>query len=156
VAAKKYKFKAKIEPAGMGGSFVLFPYDTEKEFGTKGKVPVKATFDGIAYTGSLIKYGYPQHSLHVPKAIREEAGKGPGDVLDVVVWKDDEKRVLEVPVALAQMMKKEGLLAFFESLSYTHRKEYCRWISEAKKEDTRAKRLDKAVVMMKAKVKTPG
>lgn len=128
----------------------------EKEFGTKGKVPVKATLDGIRYTGSLIKYGNPQHMLHVPKAIREEMGKGVGDVLDVVVWKDDEERTLEVPPALAQVMKKEGLLAFFESLSYTHRKEYCRWISEAKKEETRAKRLDKAVVMMRAKVKTPG
>ena len=115
-----------------------------------------ATFDGIAYTGSLIKYGNPQHMLHVPKAIREEAGKGVGDVLEVVVWKDDEERTLEVPTALARVMKKEGLLAFFDSLSYTHRKEYCRWISEAKKEETRAKRLDKAVVMMRAKVKTPG
>jgi bifunctional DNA-binding transcriptional regulator/antitoxin component of YhaV-PrlF toxin-antitoxin module len=156
VGAKKYKFRAKIEPAGMGGTYVLFPYDTEKEFGTKGKVPVKATFDGIAYTGSLTKYGNPQHMLHVPKAIREEMGKGVGDVLDVVVWKDDEERTLEVPPALAQVMKKERLLGFFESLSYTHRKEYCRWISEAKKEETRAKRLEKAVVMMRGKVKTPG
>jgi len=156
VSAKKYKFRAKIEPAGMGGTYVLFPYDAEKEFGTKGKVPVKATFDGIRYTGSLIKYGNPQHMLHVPKAIREEARKGVGDVLEVVVWKDDEERTLEVPPALAQVMKKEGLLAFFESLSYTHRKEYCRWVSEAKKEETRAKRLEKAVVMMRTKVKTPG
>ncbi len=53
-------------------------------------------------------------------------------------------------------MKKEGLLPFFESLSYTHRKEYCRWVSEAKKEETRAKRLEKAVVMLRDKVKTPG
>lgn len=82
-----------------------------------------ATFDGIAYTGSLIKYGNPQHMLHVPKAIREEAGKGVGDVLEVVVWKDDEERTLEVPTALARVMKKEGLLAFFDSLSYTHRKD---------------------------------
>lgn len=153
---KKYKFRARIEPAGMGGTFVFFPYDAEKEFGTKGKVPVKATFDGIRYTGSLIKYGNPQHMLHVPKAIREEMGKRVGDVLDVVVWKDEEERKLEVPTELAQVMKKEGLLPFFESLSYTHRKEYCRWISGAKKEETRAKRLEKAVVMMRAKVKTPG
>lgn len=153
---KKYKFRAKIEPAGMGGTYVVFPYDTVKEFGTKGKVPVKATFDGIRYTGSLIKYGNPQHMLHVPKAIREEISKSVGDVLDVVVWKDDEERNLEVPAELAQVMKKEGLLPFFDSLSFTHRKEYCRWISEAKKEETRAKRLQKAVVMMRAKVKTPG
>jgi hypothetical protein len=36
---KKYKFTAKIEPAGGGGAYILFPYDTEKEFGTKGRVP---------------------------------------------------------------------------------------------------------------------
>jgi uncharacterized protein YdeI (YjbR/CyaY-like superfamily) len=53
-------------------------------------------------------------------------------------------------------MKKEGLLTFFESLSYTHRKEYCRWIREAKKEETRARRLEKAVEMLRDKVKTPG
>jgi hypothetical protein len=41
---KKYKFKAKIAAGDGGGAFVLFPYDTEKEFATKGKVPVKATF----------------------------------------------------------------------------------------------------------------
>lgn len=153
---KRYTFRAKIHPAGMGGTFVFFPYDAEKEFGTKGKVPVKATFDGIRYTGSLIKYGNPQHMLHVPKAIREEMSKSAGDLVDVVVWRDKEERILEVPAALAEVMKKEGLLAFFDSLSFTHRKEYCRWISEAKKEETRAKRLEKAVVMMRAKVKTPG
>ena len=156
MAAKKYRFKAKIEPANGGGTFVFFPYDTDKEFGMKGKVPVKATFDGAAYTGSLIKYGFPQHMLHVPKATREELGKGVGDAVDVVVWKDEEVRTLEVPEEFARLMKQEGLLPFFESLSYTHRREYCRWVSEAKKEETRVKRLGKAVEMLKAKVKTPG
>lgn len=153
---KKYKFKAKIEPAGMGGTFVFFPYDTDKEFGTKGKVPVKAKFGGIDYTGSLVKYGFPEHMLHVPKAIREELGKQAGDTLDVLVWKDGDVRTLETPADLERMMKRAGLRGFFDSLSYTHRKEYCRWISEAKKEETRATRLAKAETMMKAKVKTPG
>jgi Domain of unknown function (DUF1905) len=56
---KKYKFKAKIEAGDGGGAYVLFPYDTAKEFATKGKVPVKANFNGLPYTGSLIKYGHP-------------------------------------------------------------------------------------------------
>ena len=46
---KKYKFKAKIEAGDGGGAYVLFPYDTGKEFATKGKVPVKATFNGVPY-----------------------------------------------------------------------------------------------------------
>jgi uncharacterized protein YdeI (YjbR/CyaY-like superfamily) len=53
-------------------------------------------------------------------------------------------------------MKQEGALPFFEELSYTHRKEYCRWITEAKKEETRSARLEKAIAMLKKGIKTPG
>jgi len=155
-AMKKYKFKAKIEAADGGGAYVLFPCDTGKEFGTKGKVPVKATFNGASYTGSLIKYGHPLHSLGVPKAIREQTGKGPGDTIEVVAWKDEEVRTVEVPAQFENLMKKEGLLPIFNELSYTHRKEYCRWITEAKKEATRLKRLGKAIEMLKKGVSTPG
>jgi bifunctional DNA-binding transcriptional regulator/antitoxin component of YhaV-PrlF toxin-antitoxin module len=153
---KKYKFKAKIEPGDGGGAYVLFPYDTEKEFGTKGKVPVKVTFHGVPDTGSLIKYGRPLHVLGVPKAIRQQIGNGPGDTIEVVVWKDDAVRTVEVPAPFEKLMKKEGLLPFFEKLSYTHRKEYCRWITEAKKEETRLRRLEKAIEMLEKGVKTPG
>jgi hypothetical protein len=155
-AMKKYKFKAKIEAGDGGGAYVLFPHHTEKEFATKGKVPVKATFDGVSYTGSLIKYGHPLHVLGVPKAIREQTGKAPGDTVEVIVWKDEEVRTLEVPTQFENLMKKEGLLPVFEKLSYTHRKEYCRWITDAKKEETRLKRLGKAIEMLKKGINTPG
>jgi len=134
---------------------VLFPYDTGKEFATKGKVPVKATFDGVPYTGSLIKYGNPLHMLGILKAIREQTGKGPGDTIEVVVWKDEEVRTVEVPAPFEKLMKKEGLLPVFKKLSYTHRKEYCRWITDAKKEETRWKRLEKAIEMLKKGVNSP-
>jgi hypothetical protein len=153
---KKYKFKAKIQAGDGGGAYVLFPYDAEKEFATKGRVPVKATFNGVPYTGSLFKYSHPQHMLGILKAIREQIGKGPGDTIDVAIWRDEEERILEVPAQFQTLMKKEGLLPFFEKLSYTHRKEYCRWITEAKKEETRSKRLEKAIEMLKKKIKTPG
>jgi hypothetical protein len=153
---KKYKFKAKIQAGDGGGAYVLFPYDTAKEFATKGNVPVKATFDGVPYTGSLIKYGHPLHMLGILKAIREQTGKGPGDTIAVVVWKDEAIRTVEVPAEFASLMKKAGLFPVFEKLSYTHRKEYCRWITEAKKEETRVKRLQKAIAMLKEGVRTPG
>jgi hypothetical protein len=152
---RKYKFMAKIEAGDGGGAYVLFPYDTEKEFATKGKVPVKATFDGVPYTGSLIKYSNPHHMLGVLKAIRQETGKGPGDTIEVVVWRDEEVRTLEVPAQFETLMKKEGLLPFFEKLSYTHRKEYCRWITEAKREETRLKRLGKAIERLEKRARTP-
>jgi len=153
---KKYKFKAKIEAGDGGGAYVLFPYDTEKEFATQGKVPVKATFNGVPYTGSLIKYRNPLHMMGVPKSIREQIGKGPGDAIEVVVWRDEEVRTVAVPAQFAKLIKQEGLLAVFEKLSYTHRKEYCRWITDAKKEETRLKRLGKAIEMLKKGIRTPG
>jgi hypothetical protein len=153
---KKYRFKAKIEPGMGGGAYVVFPHDVEKEFGTRGKVPVQATFNGVAYRGSLAKYGQPEHILGVAKAIREEIGKQPGDTIDVVLWKDEEERTVEVPPEFQKLLKKEGLLPAFEKLSYTHRKEYCRWITEARKEETRTRRLGQAIEMLKKGIKTPG
>jgi Bacteriocin-protection, YdeI or OmpD-Associated/Domain of unknown function (DUF1905) len=155
-AMKKYKFKARIEAGDGGGAYVFFPYDTGKEFATHGKVPVKATFNGIPCTGSLIKYGKPLHVLGMPKAIREDIGKGPGDTIEVLVWKDEEVRTVHVPPQFEKLIKKEGLLPVFKNLSYTHRKEYCRWITDAKREETRLKRLGKAIEMLKKGVRTPG
>src|SRR5262245_1557551 len=87
---KKHKFKATIQSGDGGGAFVFFPFDVETEFGTRGKVPVRATFDGVADSTSLFKYGYPQHLLAVKKAIRDQIGKRPGDIIQVELWKVEE------------------------------------------------------------------
>jgi len=94
--------------------------------------------------------------LPILKDIRAQIGKGPGDTVEVVIKRDESVRTVEVPPEFAKLMKKEGVLEAFEKLSFTHRKEYCRWITEAKKEETRQARLAKAVAMLKAGVKTPG
>jgi hypothetical protein len=153
---KKYRFQAQIISGMGGGAGVVFPYDVEKEFGTRGNVPVQATFDGVPYRGSLMNCGMANHTLGVLKGVRAKIGKGPGDTVDVVVWKDGEIRTVEIPAEFQKLLKKEGLLAGFEKLSYTHRKEYCRWIAEAKREETRIARTEKAIAMLKRGVKTPG
>jgi len=153
---KKYSFTAKIEPGPGGGAFVTFPYDVEKEFGVKGRVPVKATFDGFAYSGSLMQCGGPQHMLGILKAIREQAGKQLGDTVRVQVWRDDSQRTVEIPSDLARLMNEHGVSEFFDSLSFTNRKEYCRWITEAKKQETRSARLAKSIDMMRRGIRTPG
>jgi hypothetical protein len=153
---KKYKFKATIQDTFSGGAYVLFPNDVKEEFGTRAQIRVKATFDGVPYSGSLVKYGQPQHMLPMLKAIRDQIGKGPGDTVIVVIERDESIRTVEIPAAFKSLLKKEGLLAGFEKLSYTHRKEYCRWITEAKKEETRQNRIAKAIAMLRKGVKTPG
>lgn len=94
--------------------------------------------------------------LGLLKSIREQIGKGPGDTIDVTIQRDELPRVVEIPPAFQKLLKNEGLLSTFETLSYTHRKEYCRWITEAKKEETRSARLTKAIEMLKKGIKTPG
>jgi hypothetical protein len=153
---KKYAFTAKIEPGPGGGAFVSFPYDVEMEFGGKGRVPVQASINNIPYTGSLMQCGGPHHMLGILKSIREQLGKEIGDAVSVEVWKDETARTVEVPPEFAALLKKEKLRGTFDALSYTHRKEYCRWITEARKEETRTTRLTKAVEMLKKGIKTPG
>ncbi len=79
-----------------------------------------------------------------------------GDAIDVVLWRDESERTVDVPPLFEKAMKREGIFPFFERLSYTHRKEYCNWICGAKKEETQMKRLKKAIALLKLGVKTPG
>lgn len=151
----KYCFDAVIQAAGRGGAYVLFPFDVAKEFGSTGRIPVEATLNGIPYRGSLIKYGHPQHMLPVLKPIREQSGTAPGDTVHVELWKDDERRKVEVPEDFRAAMEKAGVAIFFDSLSFTNQKEYCRWISEAKKPETRVRRLAQALDLLGNAVRTP-
>jgi hypothetical protein len=153
---KTCKFTARIEAGNGGGAGVHFPYDVEKKFGTRGAVPVQATFNGVPYTGSLMKCGPSQHMLGILKAIREQIGKQPGDMVEVEVRPDAGQRVVEIPEDLAKLMKTEKLLATFEKLSYTNRREYCRWITGAKRAETRANRLEKAVELLREGITTLG
>ena len=153
---KKYKFKAQIQAGERGGAYIVFPFDTERTFGTKGKIPVEVTFDGVHEKTNMFRWGFPQHLIGMSKAIREQIGKKPGDFVEVALWKDEAARTIEIPLELKRRMEQEKLLPFFENLSYTHRKEYCRWISEAKKEETRQSRLTKAIEMLRKGIKTPG
>jgi hypothetical protein len=153
---KKYKFEAEIQAGRGGGAYVVFPYDVEKEFGTKGNVPVNATIDGVPDKGALFRMGMPDHMLAVHKSTRDQIGKRPGDIVTVELWKDEEPREVIVPPAFKARMEKAGVLGFFEGLSFTHRKEYCRWVTEAKKEETRARRLESALELMKKGARSPG
>ena len=54
-----------------------------------------------------------------------------------------------IPDDLKKLLRKEKLLKTFEQLAYTHRKEYAEWINSAKKEETRLRRLEKTIIMLK-------
>ena len=146
---KKHTFTAPIQNAGGGGAFVEVPFDVEKEFGSK-RPKVKALIEGVPYRGLLVRMGTECHMLIVLKGVREQIGKTFGDEIQVSVEPDTEERVIEIPKDLLKELKKDKeAKAFFDKLSYTHRKEYVRWVEEAKKEETRQNRIVKTIEMLK-------
>ena len=147
--SKKQTFTATIKNAGGGGAFVEIPFDVEKEFGSK-RPKIKAMIEGVPYRGLLVRMGTDYHMLLILKGIREQLGKTFGDEIKVIVESDAEPRVVEIPKDLVKEFKKDKQAkAIFDKLSYTHQKEYVRWIEEAKKEETRQSRIIKTIEMLK-------
>nr|WP_307989662.1 DUF1905 domain-containing protein [uncultured Niameybacter sp.] len=83
--SKIYEFDAEIKKVpDINGAYVEIPFDVKAEFG-KGRVPVYATFDGVAYEGSLVRMKTPCHIIGIRKDIREQIGKQPGDRIHVTL-----------------------------------------------------------------------
>lgn len=83
--SKIYEFDAEIKKVpDINGAYIEIPFDVKAEFG-KGRVPVYATFDGVAYEGSLVRMKTPCHIIGIRKDIREQIGKQPGDRIHVTL-----------------------------------------------------------------------
>lgn len=151
--AEKQTFTVVLEKhPKMEATGITIPFDVEAVFGAK-RVPVKATINGAEYRGSVVPMG-GKYMLGIPKAFREAAGIEAGDNIVVTLEKDAAERTVNVPEDLATLLKKNKDAAkAWEKLSYTHRKEHARSIEEAKKVETRAKRIEKTIEMLLAKKK---
>jgi len=147
--SQTHTFRAKIEDPGGGGAFVTVPFDVENTFGKK-RVKVNATIDGEPYRGSLVRMGTPYHMLLVLKEIRQKIGKTFGDEVEVTLEEDSQPRQVQVPPDLQQALDSESTAqAFFAGLAYSHQREYVQYIEEAKRAETRQKRISKTIEMLK-------
>jgi hypothetical protein len=140
-------FEANIVVNDGGGAWVEVPGEVVAALGGGGRIPVQASFDGIAYRGSIVSMGGPM-ALGVLKSIRAELGKGDGDVVAVTVERDAGERTVDVPDDLAVALAEAGLRESFDGLSFSHRREHVNAINDAKKPETRARRIAKALEML--------
>src|SRR5690606_30908088 len=132
------------------------PFDVKRVYGTKGHVKVKAQFDGYPYRGIIANMGTGGHILIARKDIRQAIQKKAGDVVSVEIRQDTDDRIVDVPEALDSVLQRHPeAKRFYETLSYTNRKEYASWIRDAKKDETREKRLKAVVEKLMAKKKNP-
>ena len=149
------KFSAAIK-GDASGAYIEFPYDLKETFGVGNLVPYIATFDGrVKYQGSLAKMGGSCAMIVLRKDVRAELGKNPDDEVDVVVVLDDKPREVTIPADLKKALQESGMFEKFEGLSFTHRKEYVRWVEEAKRVETRTNRIEKTCSMLSEDVKAP-
>ncbi len=140
-------FEGVIEVGDGGGAWVEVPGAVVAALGGGGRIPVLATFDGVEYRGSIASMGGCM-ALGVLKGIRAELGKGAGDSVTVTVERDTAERTVDVPEDFAAALAEAGVREAFDKLSFSHRREHVQAILDAKKPETRARRIAKALEML--------
>ena len=136
-------------PRGGGGTLVPIPEDVATELGLKGMPKIQAVIAGTPYRGSLMPMGDGTYCLGVLKSIQEAAGVGLGDSIEVLIELDTTPRTVEPPPDLAQVLAADQkAAAAWAKLSFTNQKEMARSLEEAKRPDTRERRLKAAVAKL--------
>ncbi len=110
-------------------------------FGRKGRVPVKGTINGFPFRSSLMNMG-DGHMMAVNAELRAGGKCKAGDSVKIVMELDEEEREVEVPAYLKKIINSDAhAKERWAKLSFTHQKEYVRAIEDAKKDETRERRI---------------
>lgn len=128
---------------------IIIPFDVQKAFGTRARLAVRGTINKHPFRGTIFPMGDGRHYMVVNKGLRAEAGVEGGQTLSFTMEPDTEPRTVTPPADLARALKaNRDAQATWDKLSYTHRKEYARSVEEAKRPETRQRRLEEAVARL--------
>src|SRR5215211_2231004 len=105
MAATK-RFRALLESMeGTQVPFIIVPFDVQKVFGTRARVPVRGTINGFAFRSSIFPTGDGYHYMVVNREVRAGAGVKGGDTVTVHMERDDQPRLITPPPELARALK---------------------------------------------------
>jgi hypothetical protein len=134
--------------------FVEVPFDPKAVFG-KVRAPVKVTLNGYTYRSTIARMGGVT-CVPLRKSNREAAGLQGGETLKVTLELDTEKREIKPPADFAKALKAAPpAWDRWKELSYSHQREHVEAIDEARKPETRARRIKNAVRMIAARSAKP-
>jgi Bacteriocin-protection, YdeI or OmpD-Associated/Domain of unknown function (DUF1905) len=141
---------AEIVPRGPAAAFVL----NEEQVQTVGegakRFPVVATVNGYTWRTTVTRMR-GEFLVGLSRAVREAAGVRAGDTGTLKLELDTQPREVQMPPAFIQALDGDPVArAAFDALAFTHRKEYARWIEEAKRDETRVRRVARALEMLHA------
>jgi len=148
----RMRFESTVELGGKTATGIRVPDAVIEGLGSSKRPPVTITINGYTYRTTAVRMG---GAFYVPLSAenREAAGVAAGDDVAVEIAHDTAPREVTVPDDLAAAMDDAARTAY-DGLSFTHRKEWVRWVEEAKKPETRATRIEKTVSGLKAGKKT--
>jgi hypothetical protein len=142
-----HRFETVLGSEG-GGVFIEVPLDVPATFG-KARAPVRGTINGHPFRSTVAVYG-GRYYLPVNRALRQAAGVAAGDAVVVELDTDDQPRTVDPPADLADALAAAtDAAAAFAGLSYTHQREYAEWVAQAKQAETRRRRVEQAVQMLR-------
>ncbi len=128
------------------------PREVGVHLGSRGRLPIVGTINGFPVRTSIFPTSDGAHMMLVNKEMQKGAGVKAGDSVEVVLAADTLPRTVTVPPdLLAALSKVEEARVAFERLSYTHKKEYVSWVEEAKRPETRVRRIEQTVARLSGK-----
>lgn len=130
--------------------FVPVPFDPKLVFG-KVRAPVRVTLNGYTYRSTIAAMG---GAVGIPlrRSNREAAGLEGGETLDVEIALDTEERTVTPPTDFVKALKAAPpAWDRWSELSFSHQREYVEAIAEARKPETRARRIAGAVRMIRSR-----
>ncbi len=133
---------------------VEIPFSVVDVFGAA-RPKVKATVNGVELRTTVAVYGGRSY-VGFREEIRVQAGISIGERIEVKLELDQAPREVEVPPALARALAGDrAAKAAFDALAFSHRKEYAAWVAGAKKDETRERRIEKTLAMLKSGTRHP-
>lgn len=146
------EFRTEVTLAGKTATGLQVPDEVVEALGGGKRPPVAVTVGAHTYRTTVAPMG---GAFWIPLAAehREAAGVQAGQQVDVRVELDTAPRATPLPEDLAAVLD-DGARTFFEGLAPSHRKEWVRWVEEARKPETRAARIAKTAEALKAGKKT--
>jgi hypothetical protein len=141
-------FTTTLQGRGSAAAVVLTAEQVAEVGEGRKAFPVRATINGYTWAGRVSRMG-GEFLLGLRREVRTGAGVEAGDEATVTIALDEAPREVEVPPALERALDADAeAAARFDDLAYSHRKEFARWIAEAKKDETRERRLAQALQML--------
>jgi Domain of unknown function (DUF1905)/Bacteriocin-protection, YdeI or OmpD-Associated len=157
MADKKLRFTVKlVGQEGSSATGFYAPFDVPATFGTRARVPVRGTINGYPFRSSLMPMG-GGHCMAVNQTMRDGAGVGVGDEVEIVMQRDAEERTIEaLPELKKELSKNKKAKERWDELAFTVKKEMANAISGAKQEETKKRRLAKVMQILKSGAKWTG